>query len=368
MKKIALLTQNYPPSKGGMAVSCQRIVKNLRKNGIIVHVLHFQSNNGNYEIKTELNGNYASLAVHDSEEFTLNLATLFLETNLPEFDFDLIIAFGGYLPLLWAPIVSKYFKKPLFTCIRGNDFDEFIFSKRRQVLLYALENSKYTLSVSLDKVDKIKKLFPHINSEYTPNGINVENWKLSSSEIDKPLFYRKNIPADKPVIMIAGQLKPKKGINQFLESFSYFYNNSNYVVWLVGDISENTQQILPNLEFEVQCFPYSNKEELKFLYHASDIICIPSFYEGMPNVLLEAAACKKTVIGSKIGGITDVVEHEVSGILYNPLDKTALIDAFITYENLKLTGGLSAVQEKLFAKISDIYSEEDEIINYIKLL
>ncbi len=252
--------------------------------------------------------------------------------------------------------------------MRGNDYDEFLFSKRRQVLFHALENSNYTLSVSREKADKIKRLFPQINSMYTPNGINVEKWQLSSNEKDNIHLYRKNIAADKTVIMIAGQLKPKKGINQFLESFSYFYNNSNYVIRLVGDISEKTQQILPNLEFEVQCFPYSNKEELKFLYHASDIICIPSFYEGMPNVLLEAAACKKIVIGSKIGGITDVVEHEISGILYNPLDKTALIDAFITYENLKLTGGISAVQEKLFVKITDIYSEEQEIINYINLL
>jgi len=368
VKNIAVLTQNYPPSKGGMAVSCQRIVKNLRKNGNIVHVLHFQNRNENYEVKTELNGNYTSLAVHDSEEFTLSLANLFLETNLTSFNFDIVVAFGGYLPLLWAPIVSKLYNKPLYTCIRGNDFDEFLFSKRRQILFYALENSNYTLSVSLDKAIKIKKLFPNVNSEYTPNGINIENWTISNSQIEKVQSYRESADAGKTIILIAGQLKPKKGINQFLESFSYFYHKTNYEVWLVGDVSETTQEILFQLPFVVKCFPYSNKEELKFLYHASDIICIPSFYEGMPNVLLEAGACKKLVIASKIAGITDIIENKVSGILYNPLNKLELIDAFITYENLKSTNSISTLQETLYQKISNFYSEEDEIRNYLKFI
>ncbi|MEJ8590515.1 glycosyltransferase family 4 protein [Riemerella anatipestifer] len=366
MKKVLLITQNYIPSKGGMANSCKRIVRNLRKSGVTVHVLHFINRKYNFEIRTEINGNYASLAIYPSEEYTLNLAQTFLESHISNFSFDIVMAFGGYLPLMWSPIVAQYFEKPLYTCIRGNDFDEFIFSKRRNVLFYALENSAKVFSVTQEKCRKIEKIFPKVEVCYTPNGINVDEWKLHSLEKESLENFSSN--GGKKIITITGQLKPKKGTLQFLENFENFKNKNNYEVRLVGDIPKEIEDKLSELSFDVKSYPFVSSMEMKLLYHSSDIICIPSFYDGMPNVLLEAAACGKLVIASNVGGIPDIIEDSISGILFNPLVKNSLIDAFFRYEELVMSGEIEAIQKNLHEKIKNLYREEDEINNYIKHL
>ena len=46
-----------------------------------------------------------------------------------------------------------------------------------------------------------------------------------------------------------------------------------------------------------------------------DVVLLPSVWDGMPNALLEAMACGRPVIASDAGGIAEVVEHGVSGLL-----------------------------------------------------
>ena len=51
-----------------------------------------------------------------------------------------------------------------------------------------------------------------------------------------------------------------------------------------------------------------------------DIIVIPSFWEGLPNILLESMVLSKPVIASKIDGVTEVVTNNVNALLFNPGD------------------------------------------------
>jgi glycosyltransferase involved in cell wall biosynthesis len=58
-----------------------------------------------------------------------------------------------------------------------------------------------------------------------------------------------------------------------------------------------------------------NPADVAGYMRASDVVLIPSFQEGLPNVATEAAACGRVVFGSNIGGISDVVEHGLTGLL-----------------------------------------------------
>lgn len=60
------------------------------------------------------------------------------------------------------------------------------------------------------------------------------------------------------------------------------------------------------------------------LLHASDIFVLPSFSEGMPNVLLEAMACALPCIASDIPGVRELLESDVNGALFAPGDFQAL--------------------------------------------
>ena len=58
-----------------------------------------------------------------------------------------------------------------------------------------------------------------------------------------------------------------------------------------------------------------------------DVAVLPSFFEGMGRVLLEAMAMEKPVVASRVGGIPDLVEHGVNGLLVSPGDVLELSNA-----------------------------------------
>jgi glycosyltransferase involved in cell wall biosynthesis len=68
------------------------------------------------------------------------------------------------------------------------------------------------------------------------------------------------------------------------------------------------------------------------MYAAMDLLVLPSFREGLPNVLLEAASMGLPMIASNISGCSDVIQHGVSGYLFpagNHLALANLIEAFL---------------------------------------
>jgi len=63
------------------------------------------------------------------------------------------------------------------------------------------------------------------------------------------------------------------------------------------------------------------------LLAAADAVVLPSLWEGLPLVLLEAMARSRPVIATAVGGVPEVVEHGTSGWLVPPSDVVALADA-----------------------------------------
>ncbi|KGK30849.1 glycosyltransferase family 4 protein [Cellulophaga sp. E6(2014)] len=363
---LLFITQHYYPSKGGMAESCDRLIRNFRKSGVAVHIIHFTNRRKKFHTEAAVHGSYSAVPVNNSEEFTLNLASQFIE-GLPILkDVKYVVAFGGYLPLSLGPILSKYIAKPLITFIRGNDFDEAIFSKRREMLLYALKNSEFIFTVTKEKRDKIKKLTAHSKVYFTPNGIDTKLWKPAISQLPQ-VEALKESSAGKKRIVIVGQLKAKKGILEFSKTFANFSYKDAYEIWLIGDVEDSVKNHIETLPIQVQFFSFVNKNELIAYYHAADIVLIPSFYDGMPNVLLEAGASKNVIIASKIGGIQDVIEHQKDGFLFNPLKPASLLEA-LTHVHRATAEKKEGIANALFEKIEKEYTEGKEIRNYLKNL
>ena len=63
------------------------------------------------------------------------------------------------------------------------------------------------------------------------------------------------------------------------------------------------------------------------LYPQADVVVLPSFSEGVPVVLVEAMACGRPVVATRVGGIAELVQHERSGLLVAPGDAGEVADA-----------------------------------------
>ena len=91
------------------------------------------------------------------------------------------------------------------------------------------------------------------------------------------------------------------------------------------------------------------------IYRSLDVVVLPSLREGMPLVVLEAMACGKPVIASRVGAVTDIID-DTCGILVNAGDVAALTEA------LQLCVADSALLVRLAAagrrRVIDGYSVE----------
>jgi glycosyltransferase involved in cell wall biosynthesis len=72
-----------------------------------------------------------------------------------------------------------------------------------------------------------------------------------------------------------------------------------------------------------------DRSALPKIYGSSQICAIPSLYENFPYTCLEAMACGCAVVASRVGGIPEIVEDEVNGLLVPPNDRAALSAAII---------------------------------------
>ena len=212
---ILWITENYFPSQGGMAQSCDRIVNGLRKRGLTVDILHL-TRSREFKDSVQQGGNYYCRSLGDDVSHGLNLVWKDLKSL--NRDWTQISAFGGYVSFLAAPVYSAWLELPLTIHIRGNDFDAGVFSpRRREILDEAIRKSSAVAVVSSDKIPKIEALFPKANIIWTPNGIDLNNWNAFPSDEQKCREFRR-IANSKMIVGLFGHIKPKKGGLFFLEA------------------------------------------------------------------------------------------------------------------------------------------------------
>ncbi len=362
--RILWLTENYPPQRGGMAQSCDRIVDGLRKNGHLVDVLHFTSRGPAYQAVQQLNGTYTPAVFDESEAHTLNLAWNAVRNTNPA----AIACFGGYLPVLAAPVFAKWLQKPLLTLVRGNDFDAAVFTpRRRDLLLDAFRASATVCAVTSEKKNRIEKLCPGVPVAFTPNGIDPATWQATPSEQQFAAAWRAAHCPGKTCIGVFGQLKAKKGVSFFIRSLAGTQAAGQVHLLLAGEVSDEVAGLLGQSEITHTLFPFLDRYELIKYYLCCDAVAIPSYYDGMPNVLLEAGALGIPVLASCVDGMKDVLEGHPGGFLFEPGDIPSCRQAL--YRFLKTSPEeRAALGRKLQATIETEYNHQSESENYENIL
>ena len=69
------------------------------------------------------------------------------------------------------------------------------------------------------------------------------------------------------------------------------------------------------------------REEVAPILAAADMFVFPSFYDALPTVLMEAMAAGLPVVATNTGGIPEIIEHGVTGLLIQPGSSDALVEA-----------------------------------------
>lgn len=137
-------------------------------------------------------------------------------------------------------------------------------------------------------------------------------------------------------ILFVGRLEKRKGIDILLEAAAVLINEYNHVDFHIVGSSSDKPNIENNyrLEFEKEHPALSDRvifhgklsdEDLYEHYASCNIFVAPSRFESFGLIYLEAMIFSKAVIGCNVGGVSEVVEHEVSGLLADPDNVDALL-------------------------------------------
>lgn len=368
--RVLWLTENYPPRRGGMAQACDRIVNNLRRAGLTVDVVFFCNGAASTRIIQQQNGREIIFATSDNHGHDLNCLFNLLTSPKNRIEFTHIVAFGGNLPILALPIFSAWLRCAAITMFRGNDFDLGIFSPQRRVALTtAIEASATVCVLSSELKSRIATLYPEAQLKLIANGIDTSNWQSEAFDLQTATAWRAaNITGERLVIGLFGQFKAKKGGLFLLENVLKANLQGTFHFMIVGDVEVEMQNWLDKNSDQLHFsqLPFSDRFELLSKYPACDLIALPSHYDGMPNVLLEAGALGIPVIAAKTGGIADVLPDSMQPLTFHPGDaagcQQALWNASISTPDQRRELG-----EALQKRIKQNFTAEKETCEYLAL-
>ena len=163
-----------------------------------------------------------------------------------------------------------------------------------------------------------------------PNSIDPARFESLPTQTQARHHY--NLPEQALIIGAIGRPRPVKGYSILLQSFGMIVSSNPIArLFFVGDGPDKKdlmdQAALSNLSEHVIFL--SDQEDIPGLLPALDILAIPSLYEGMPNVALEAMAAGLPVVGTRVGGTPEVIIDGETGLLVPASDAWALAGALL---------------------------------------
>lgn len=160
---------------------------------------------------------------------------------------------------------------------------------------------------------------------------------------------RKKFGYEDPLFVFAGRLEATKGIFTLLKAFKLLTEKSGNrytpVLVIAGGEPDaidresglpkdpELRKAVQGIEQYVRFVGPQNQEQLALLFNSATATIVPSFYESFGMVAAEAQACGSPVIASKVGGLKNVVEDGVSGLLIESQNE---IDLAIAMEVLSV--------------------------------
>ncbi|GAA4501812.1 hypothetical protein GCM10023191_052410 [Actinoallomurus oryzae] len=305
--RVLWLTEHYPPSRGGMAESCDRIVRGLRGADVEVDVAHLTRRDRPWGNEREYGGRLLTVPLGDGPEHALRR----LWTMLAGHAYTHVVAFGGTYALLGAPVIAAWLDVPLVTCLRGNDFDTGVFSlRRREALMSALRASARVCVVARSHAPLVSALVPGAAVTWVANGIDTANWEILPSERSRAQAWRASAVAPgRRVLGLVGQLKNKKGVGFLLDALLGSGHAERFHLLFVGELEDGVAERLDAVAWTRM--PFLDRFALPAVYAACDLVALPSFYDGLPNVALEAAALGVPLLASDAGGLADLADDQI---------------------------------------------------------
>jgi len=205
--------------------------------------------------------------------------------------------------------LTKIFSFKLYIQCLGSDVNFHSQDKfKRKLLGWSFSKATATITVSKALEEKVLTITPNAIVKTIYNGVNFDKFKIKAVTTEKSNN-----------IIFIGNIIKTKGIVELVDAAKTLLdNNKNLSFHIVGEGIEKLkleQSIATlGLSSSIKFYGAINHDQISNLLHDADLLVLPSYREGVPNVIMEALACGLPVVATKVGGIPEVVNSS-NGIL-----------------------------------------------------
>jgi glycosyltransferase involved in cell wall biosynthesis len=191
-----------------------------------------------------------------------------------------------------------------------------------------LNSADYVITVSNSNLKSIQRLKVNTNVIVLSNGFKSDLFYVqNSTECRKKL----SLPIDKKIILSVGNLAEVKGHRYLIEAMQEICTSTKDVFCIIvgaGPLEKNLKTQINAAKLQNHVVLKGNKphNEIPQWINACDLFVLPSLNEGNPTVMFECLGCGKPFIGTKVGGIPEIITSEDYGLLVKPKDSKDLAE------------------------------------------
>lgn len=233
-------------------------------------------------------------------------------------------------------------------------------------------NAKKLILLSKSLISRTRKLgVPDSKIVVIPSGVDGAHYNPERHEVKrKASQLRDEFGVHNEVVVgFVGRLYPAKGLTYLFSAVKRIQSkHPNITLLVVGDGAQRNELEAMSRKLKVRTIFAGWQRDTVPYYSLMDIFVLPSLFEGLPNVILEAMAMRKAVIATKVGGNPDVLSDGENGFLVpaqNVQRLTLALEKLIADENLRIQMGTinrQKIEEHfLWSKTTDrvekVYSE-----------
>ena len=227
------------------------------------------------------------------------------------YDYQVVVGFYGVPTGFVAVFTASFLGLPSILCLRGNDLDRAIYhGGQLDAVRWAIRRASAVVAVSRELAGKASLLAERDDVRFIPNSVDGDLFRPGTNDLVRPghLFF-------------CGEMRLKKGSEVLLPALAQL--TGDWTLTMAGGFRGEAEAAFrqwavrhPRAAQRVQLLPYARDPVgLNALYGQADLVLNPALWDGMPNSVLEAMACGRPVLSTRVGGMSDLVRDGETGYL-----------------------------------------------------
>lgn len=284
-----------------------------------------------------------------------------LRRIVKEFRPDALLSAWAYPDGTAAAALGKALGLPTVCRVMGSDINDYAQQPwRRPQIALAMRQTGRIIAVSRALGEECVKLgCDPARVDYIPTGVDRTKFHPLPREASRSEL---GLDATQKIVVVPGRLAPEKGVGHFLDTWATLDPSWKAILVGAGSSEQELRAQAERLGLgpdRLQFAGFQPEGRMKTYYSAADLVCLPSFEEGWPDVLMESFACGCPWVASDVGGVRDILALTGAGLVVPPRDQAALAAA--------LREGLARAWDRVgTAKVMERYTLDETAKQYVE--